>query len=226
MSEAALSESTVSTSTNDRENLRNDYWNDYYVSGASRTRLVPSQFAAFVAGEMPGPHRMVEFGCGNGRDAIFFASYGHQVVGVDGSESAVASSRERAAALGEDVTFIQSDIGDDGLADRLRQGSGPLVVYARFFIHAITDKEELALLDLAGAITEPGDRLAVEYRTVRDSSGEKVTGTHYRRFVTPATFQANTLARGFDVVYAVEGFGFAKYKQDDAYVARAIFERR
>jgi SAM-dependent methyltransferase len=175
---------------------------------------------------MAKAQRVVEFGCGNGRDAIFFASYGHDVIGVDGSESAVQSSSERAAALGEDLTFVCSDIDDDALSDRLRGGAGPLMVYARFFIHAITDKEELALLNLVAAITEPGDRLAVEYRTVRDSSGEKVTGTHYRRFVMPATFQANTLARGFDVVYAVEGFGFAKYKRDDAYVARAIFERR
>lgn len=44
--------------------------------------------------------------------------------------------------------------------------------------------------------------------------------------MNPTTFQARTLARGFDVEYAVEGFGFAKYKEDDAYVARAIFVRR
>jgi microcin C transport system permease protein len=28
-----------------------------------------------------------------------------------------------------------------------------------------------------------------------------------------------------DVIYAVEGFGFAKYRQDDAYVARTLFRR-
>jgi hypothetical protein len=53
-----------------------------------------------------------------------------------------------------------------------------------------------------------------------------VTQQHYRRFVSPATFQARALGRGFEVVYAVEGFGFAKYRLDDAYEARAIFVRR
>ena len=117
-------------------------------------------------------------------------------------------------------------IDEPGLADRLRGDGMRTVLYARFFVHAITDEEELSFLDLAADLTKSGDLLAVEYRTVRDSSGAKVTGSHYRRFVTPASFQARTLARGFDEVYAVEGFGFAKYKQDDAYVARAIYLKR
>ena len=111
------------------------------------------------------------------------------------------------------------------LADRLRDGEGPKALYARFFIHAITDEEEQVLLDLAAAVTRPGDLLAVEYRTIRDQVGAKETEAHYRRFVLPATFQARALERGFEVTYAVEGFGFAKYRHDDAYVARTLFRR-
>jgi hypothetical protein len=82
-----------------------------------------------------------------------------------------------------------------------------------------------AFLELATALTEPGDLLAVEYRTVRDAVGVKVTGDHYRRFVMPANFEARALAHGFAVRYAVEGFGFAKYQEDDAYVARTLLEK-
>ena len=74
-------------------------------------------------------------------------------------------------------------------------------------------------------MTSPGDVLAVEYRTIRDQVGAKETETHFRRFVLPATFQARALERGFEVTYAVEGFGFAKYRHDDAYVARTLFRR-
>jgi hypothetical protein len=42
----------------------------------------------------------------------------------------------------------------------------------------------------------------------------------------PAAFQLAAHEHGFDVTYAVEGFGFAKYKQDDAYVARMLLTRR
>lgn len=206
---------------------RTGYWNEYYASSAAVKRPIPSQFAAFVAGELSEPHRVVEFGCGGGRDSIFFASYGHDVVGVDASEQAVQACEKLSENLGESASFVAARIDEAGLAERLRADDDkPHLVYARFFVHAITDEEELSFLDLAAALTSPGDKLAVEYRTVRDQSGMKVTGTHYRRFVPPAAFQARTLARGFDETYAVEGFGFAKYKQDDAYVARALYTKR
>ena len=204
---------------------RSDYWDEYYAARATTRRLLPSQFATFVAGELDRPHHVIELGCGNGRDAIFFASYGHHVTAVDGSEAAVAASASLAEALGENATFIRSAIDDPTLADRLVQSDGPRALYARFFVHAITDGEEEVFLDLAAKVTSPGDILAVEYRTVRDQVGAKETETHFRRFVLPATFQARALERGFEVTYAVEGFGFAKYRHDDAYVARTLFRR-
>jgi SAM-dependent methyltransferase len=215
-------EATHSSTTTEH---RSDYWDEYYAARATTRRPLPSQFATFVAGELERPHRVIELGCGNGRDSIFFASYGHQVTGVDGSEAAVQACSALAGALGESATFLQSAIDDPALADRLSGSEGPHLLYARFFVHAITDAEEQRFLDLAAALTSPGDVLAVEYRTVRDQVGAKETGAHYRRFVLPATFQARALERGFEVTYAVEGFGFAKFRHDDAYVARTIFRR-
>jgi SAM-dependent methyltransferase len=204
---------------------RTDYWEHYYAARATPVRKLPSQFATFVAGELDRRHRVIELGCGDGRDAMFFASYGHEVVGVDASHTAVEACRQLARTLGEPASFLVSRIDEPDLAARIKGDGGPRVVYARFFLHAITEAEEESLLDLAAAVTDPGDLLAVEYRTVRDSSGVKVTETHYRRFVLPASFEARALGRGFDVTYAVEGFGFAKYRQDDAYVARTLFRR-
>lgn len=204
---------------------RTGYWDTYYAEQRTTRRPLPSQFATFVAGELDRPHDVVELGCGAGRDSIFFATNGHRVTGVDASVQAVESCSARAQALGEDVTFRAAAIDDPTLADQIGPAEGPRVVYARFFLHAITDEEEQAFFTLTKALTTPGDLLAVEYRTVRDSSGSKVTDTHYRRFVNPSHVQARALDLGFDVTYAVEGFGFAKYKQDDAYVARTIFTR-
>ena len=204
---------------------RATYWEQYYSARSTPARRLPSQFATFVAGELDRPHRVVELGCGDGRDALFFASYGHDVVGVDASQAAIEVCTRAAAALDETATFVVARIDQPDLAARVKGTSGPRVVYARFFLHAITEPEEESLLDLASAIAEAGDLLAVEYRTIRDSSGAKVTAEHYRRFVVPASFEARALGRGFDVVYAVEGFGFAKYRQDDAYVARTVFRK-
>jgi cyclopropane fatty-acyl-phospholipid synthase-like methyltransferase len=205
---------------------RTDYWDNVYAETDTSRLPLPSQFAAFVAGELAELNRVVEFGSGSARDAVFFASYGHTVLGVDASEQAVDHSRALVKNLGITAEFLAASIGDAGIVDRIGRGELPTVVYARFFIHAITDEEEERFLAVAAAITQPGDMLAVEYRTVRDRSGTKVTGRHYRRFVQPASFESRALDHGFDVTYAVEGFGFAKYHDDDAYVARTIFSRR
>lgn len=204
---------------------RTEYWNGYYASHRSATRPLPSQFATFVAGELDGSHRVVELGCGNGRDALFFAEYGHEVVGVDGSAAAVEACTALAATLGSGARFLQATITDDDLADRLGSSALPTVVYARFFLHAITEAEEGRLLDLAAAVSEPGGLLAVEYRTVEDASLAKVTDEHFRRYAVPAEVEARAQDRGFERTYAVEGFGYAKYRHDDAHVARALFRK-
>lgn len=201
------------------------YWERYYSASGESLRAVPSQFAAFVVGELHEPFRIVEFGCGNGRDALFFASYGHQVTAIDGSPAAIAAAKHLADILGEKVDFIVSPITAPGLVDLVPAASGKTLVYARFFLHAITDAEEQAFLDCAAALTRPGDLMAVEYRTIRDSRGVKETSDHFRRFLSPAEFQDAAIRHGFRVTYAVEGYGFAKYKNDDAYVARNLLER-
>lgn len=201
------------------------YWDRYYAAGSSLARPVPSQFAAFVASELHERYRVVEFGCGNGRDALFFAAHGHQVTAIDGSRTAVDRGKAIADALGEKVDFLAAPIDAPGLADLVPEAGDKTLVYARFFLHAITSAEEQAFLGCAAELTKPGDLMAVEYRTIRDSSGIKETDEHYRRFMSPAEFQYSAIQHGFRVIYAVEGYGFAKYKNDDAYVARTLLER-
>lgn len=207
------------------ERGRADYWEDYYAHQGAGDRPIPSQFATFVGNELHEPHRVIDFGCGNGRDALFFSLYGHHVIGIDASPSAVKRSSELAAALGLAATFHEARIDEPDLSARIETGPWPTLVYARFFLHVIDDDEEQLFLQLASSLTGPGDLLAVEYRTVRDASNTKVTNTHYRRFVQPPVFQARASALGFDVEYGVEGFGFAKYERDDAYVARCLLRR-
>ncbi|MFV0300518.1 MAG: class I SAM-dependent methyltransferase [Paracoccus sp. (in: a-proteobacteria)] len=209
---------------------KSDYWNEYYASRSALKLSAPSQFAAFVAQEAGDAHLIVEIGCGNGRDSLFFARHGFQVVAIDGSGTAIATCEEsrKAQSLG-DISFLCSTVGSAGFADALRQArahsDGPAMAYARFFLHAITDAEELAFFDGISAALREGDRLAVEYRTVRDATGAKVTAAHFRRFVEPAQVVANAARVGLVAEYEVEGFGFAKYLSDDAYVARAIFRK-
>lgn len=199
-----------------------DYWNAYYAS-LGATRVPPSQFATFALGETADHDAVLDIGCGNGRDSMFFGLYGKRVLGVDGSEAAIAACEAQAAALGlAHVSFAVADVGTDALAGAaaafLTAAQKPLI-YARFFIHAIPEKDEVAMLAFVARHIGEGS-MAVEFRTQRDEALNKVTPGHYRRFVDPIGFARRAGEAGLAVTYLAEGFGMAKYKADDAYVAR------
>jgi cyclopropane fatty-acyl-phospholipid synthase-like methyltransferase len=209
-------------------NTKDDYWKGYYAAAkaAAAKRPLPSQFATFVAGELDGQCRILEFGCGGGRDSLFFSSHGHDVIGTDGAAPAVALCKEQAEKFDLDARFVHADIESAELLEIGRSDELRTVVYARFFLHAISEEEEKSFLAAAKAATRSGDLMAVEYRTIRDQAQSKVTDSHYRRFIEPPAFMSRAEGEGFVVDYSVEGFGYAKYKHDDAYVARCLLSRR
>jgi len=206
---------------------RTGYWNEFYAREGARI-AIPSQFAVFTAVEIQGTPFVVDIGCGSGRDALFFASRGFRVLGVDASEAAVEGCRGASEQAGLNAQFLASSISASDLQQRISDvrgseiGGAGTVVYARFFVHAITEEEEDAFLKLAAGVCAGGGKLAVEYRTLRDKSLEKVTATHYRRFVDPLKFMEKAHRLGFNSEYFVEGFGYAKYRGDDAHVARSL----
>jgi hypothetical protein len=49
------------------------YWNDFYLKRFDSIELsIPSQFCSLMATEIDLKSAVADFGCGNGRDAIFF----------------------------------------------------------------------------------------------------------------------------------------------------------
>ena len=208
------------------------YWDEYYKGRTPPP--IPSQFSVFVLNEIPDPGLIVELGCGSGRDSLFFASQDILTVGVDASASAIELCRQQARARGlRKARFLQAHVEDENLADQLNGVTADVVtraqsalVYARFFVHAITDDQEVALFRAAKTIfADASAYLAVEFRTHRDVEQRKVTSGHYRRYVNPLEFSARARDEGFEITYFVDGFGFAKYREDDAHVARFILAR-
>ena len=99
-------------------------------------------------------------------------------------------------------------------------------MYARFFLHAITEDDEDTLIDALNKGCLPGDIIAFEYRTLADQDTTKVAAPHFRRYISAAALDSKMEKSGFTKCYGIEGVGFAKYKSEDAIVARAIFEKR
>jgi SAM-dependent methyltransferase len=63
-----------------------------------------------LAGLAPGT--ALDLGCGNGRHAMWLAERGWDVTAVDFSTEALRQARERAAATGIDVDWVEADLAE------------------------------------------------------------------------------------------------------------------
>lgn len=207
------------------------YWGSYYSK--NEAPLLPSQFATFVANELtteciPKVRSIIELGCGNGRDSFFFLHLGYAVHALDASEVAISSCNDRLALQQNELIAEGSFFS--GPADRAESWeqlegrlTGPVLIYTRFFFHAIDAEAEGRVLDVAASLLRKwGGALCVEARSNHDEGAAKVTPAHYRRFIDPNDFTRAVEGRGLKLIYRAEGFGMAKYRQDDAHVFRVV----
>ncbi len=204
-----------------------NYWEQHYEHFIKLT--FPSQFAAFCLNEMPHDRTIIDCGCGNGRDSFFFEKYGKTVIGLDRSSAAIKFCKNHAAeSNAQRVIFQVANLEDkDNLGEIknfLTQRGEPFIIYSRFFLHAINRKSEENFLDFCNNICNAGDGVYLEFRTVDDKKNRKIEPKHYRRFIDVEILKKKILMRGFAIEYFAEGIGFAKYKSEDAYVARFILK--
>jgi adenylylsulfate kinase-like enzyme len=196
------------------------YWDDYYhaVKGVAS----PSPFALFVEKNVPPQQRILEVGCGNGRDASYFSRLGHAVTAVDKSGAAIelcrklhgnSSARFLAGSL---KTYSEEWLGQFDL------------VYSRFVLHAMTEAEEIEMLQEAYRTLKSQGQLLVECRSINDplaregeviSPTERIAG-HYRRFIIREELHERVLASGFEIILETESNGLAVFKDEDPIVIR------
>lgn len=216
------------------ENERVDYWDRFYRGRGKPS--IPSQFAVFVCDYLQPGQNVIEFGCGDGRDSFFLAAEGYRILGLDASGQAISTCRERLAQQKElAADFLRLCVSADWTAEQIDGAARdlkqrfdprkPTAIYARFFLHAISEQEEIAFLKLVRALLSDG-LCAVEFRTHRDFYLKKETSPHYRRYIDPLDFHARAHASGLEPMYFIEGFGYAKYKGDDAHVARFVLKEK
>lgn len=204
------------------------YWDRYYEK--RRAPINPSSFAIFCHENFFVNHsRVLEFGCGNGRDAFYFSKK-HRVTGIDQSSVVIQANRQRASD--EDILsidFLQGKFGDDipGLPNEVD------VVYGRFVIHAMHFEDEVRALQCAARLLRPRGRLFLEFRSDKDplmqkgqvvGANERVTD-HYRRFINFDEFCERLAIYGFSIDFRLERSGLAKHGDDDPTVGRVIAKK-
>lgn len=210
-----------SISDYDRDRI---YWNRFYSGKSAITE--PSDFAKDVIEDISvRGGELLELGCGNGRDSIFFMKKGLRVTAVDASDSVIQELQRQ--TLNEKITFICDDFVKCEALFQIMYDS----IYSRFTLHAINEKQENELLkNIRGALKKKG-KLYIEARTVHDDlfgKGEQVAhnafvyNDHFRRFVDKDELCKKMERMGFLILSVMEDRGFSKIGNQDPVLLRLI----
>jgi tellurite methyltransferase len=137
-----------------------------YVFGTA-----PSDFALGVARLVRPGDYVLDLGCGEGRDSVFFAGRGAVVFGVDVSEAGLAKARRLARRRGVRVRWVQGPV--TGLLP-----TGPFdLIFSCGCLHYVPRDGRAALFARLRAMTRPGGHqahLVFTDRLVHEEKGEIV----------------------------------------------------
>jgi SAM-dependent methyltransferase len=171
---------------------------------------------------------VVDIGCGDGRDSIYFATRGRKVLGLDRAGVAIEHAREKAKQAGlAQARFEECDLADGAaLAEVLSDADArPLVFYSRFVLHAIDARTQDALQDAIDAQSRSDDLFVAEFRTDKDKELVKAHPKHFRRYQNAAGFLADLRERGWVIDYDVESSG-TKASEQRVRLAMAVLDSR
>ena len=180
------------------------YWENYYSQNLAP--IEPSPFAQSI--ELVGD-TYLELGCGNGRDVLYFyKKYPQMNFTVIDQCKAEVFNRDR-----KRLTFVKDDF--------TRPRFHPVRfdnIYSRFTLHSITEEQERSVLRWVYYNLSDNGRLFIEVRSNKDS----FESDHYRRFIDFKSFKKRLETEWFEIVYAKEKKGFAKFKKENPTCIRVI----
>jgi SAM-dependent methyltransferase len=135
---------------------RRDFEATYRAGGAPWDigRPQPEIVALAEAGEIVGD--VLDVGCGTGENALYLASLGRRVLGVDGAPTAIALAKEKAAARGLPAAFLVADALDLG---KLRRRVETVVDCGMF--HTLDPGQRRAYAQSLTEVLSPGGTLVL-----------------------------------------------------------------
>lgn len=169
---------------------------------------------------------IVELGCGNGRDSVFFAKQGHNVDAIDQCYNEICLLINQYQHL-DNLDFRCDDFTD------LMDSEPYDVVYSRFTLHSVNKEQENRTLEWAYRNLKKNGLLCIEVRGQRNEIykvGEAVENekdafildNHYRRFINFDKLCDDLRNLGFSLNFAREDKDFAPYNGKNETYIRVI----
>ncbi|WP_207741083.1 class I SAM-dependent methyltransferase [Paraclostridium bifermentans] len=206
--------------------MDNQYWNNYYKKNLAPKEA--SNFAWYIMKYLEKNKFIIELGCGNGRDSLFFTNNGINVLAIDQSEAIIDDLKVKNKY--KNIKFIQDDFVNSKLLDEIKVD----YVYSRFTIHSITEEDEEKLIKRVYNCLKNKGMFFIEVRSVKDELyglGEKIARNayiyddHYRRFIVIDELVKNLEKNGFKIILAQESRDWAIYKDSNPIIIRIIAKK-
>lgn len=115
-------------------------------------RNVSGAFAQMLSHQ---PLRLLEVGCGEGKDAVFFARNGYQVTAFDVTESGIEKAKRLADIHQVEINFFRADLHDYRLDEEFD------VIYSSGVFHHILPELRREIMENYIAHTAPGGMHAI-----------------------------------------------------------------
>ncbi len=214
-----------------RWNRDEEYWDKFYRSEEKEDicKLKPSLFAETMFQKyMTKGKDLIELGCGNGRDSIYFAKNGVNVVGIDLSQVAIKKLHDVCHL--DNCMFICEDFVNTEAIYQIQYD----YCYSRFTLHAINEQQEAQILCKAYNMLKYKGYFFIEARSVRDGKyglGKEIEKNafiydgHYRRYIDPKELEAKLNKVGFSIIFQQESDQFAPKKGENAVCIRMVAQK-
>lgn len=176
-----------------------NYWEKYYKNSKklkADKQFKPSPFVFFCKDFIKHSDVVVDIGAGSGRDANYLHERFTTIAVEPNNDFYIQSSFE---------DYAKKETADID------------VIYARWFLHSVSEKVEDLLLDFA--ISKKA-KLMLEFRVL----GDKPDNTHKRRLIDLDKFTKKLLDKNFTINHLSKNYGYSKVDDNDPLLARVICE--
>ena len=174
------------------------YWSEYYKKHSNSFK--PSLFSKAVMKYIAKGDKLIDLGCGNGRDTIFFAKQKIYSCGVD----IIYDEIDLLNSLYKNNKYLSFCNADFANLPNNKYNHA----YSRFTLHSVNSKIEDSLLNwISKNISQ---YFFIEVRSDKDKLFGKNTD-HYRRFLNLEKLLTKLIKNNFQIIYSEISKDFAPY---------------
>jgi len=188
-----------------------EYWDKFYKDFNVDA---PSNFASSIC--LPITGRLLELGCGNGRDTMYFASQ-RPCLNITALDTSVSALKQVQDKIGE-RRQIQAYEAD---ATKRHIYNNCDVVYHRFFLHAVPPESQVKIIKNSVEALRFGGLMCFECRSDKNHGMHHTYGGHDRWLVNKDEVEQQ-LASLRMIGCCQEIDGVARYQNENPIVIRYI----